>query len=271
MHEDDISGRLIEKMKSGDSDADQWTVIRLPAIADADHDLLGRSIGDPLWPEHYGLQTLARIRANTFARDWSALYQQQPTPDEGEFFAPDRMEYRTRQDDIITWVRAWDLSGTVDGDWSCGTLMGLTRDRHVVVGDVKRMRGRPEKVAQIVEETARGDTRRVKVCMARDPGQAGIAQQEFYTKLLNGFMIDFSPESGGPNGKQTRAKPFAVQVNNNNVSMIPGDWNAAYREELRAFPYGKYDDQVDASSRAHMVLTASKLPMRISDRVLERI
>src|SRR5208337_954936 len=62
-------------------------------------------------------------------------------------------------------------------------MMGLTRDRKVVVGDVKRLRGRPEKIAQLVEETARGDTRRVKICMPQEPGQAGIAQVEFYTKL----------------------------------------------------------------------------------------
>src|SRR5271167_1700005 len=273
MHEDDLSGRLIEKMKSGDSDADQWTIIRLPAIADDDHDLLGRAPGDPLWPEHFGLPVLARIRANTFARDFSALYQRQPTPDEGEFFAPDRMELRTQQDDVIVWVRAWDLSGTVDGDWSVGVMMGLTRDKKVVVGDVKRLRGRPEKVAELVEETARGDTRRVKICLPQDPGQAGIAQVEFYTKLLNGFILDISPESGMGKGgsglgKQTRAKPFAVQVNNHNVELIVGDWNQAYREELRAFPYGKFDDQVDASSRAHMVLTSGRQPMKISDSVL---
>src|SRR5271166_1469063 len=46
MHEDDLSGRLIEKMKSGDSDADQWTIVRLPAIADEPHDLLGREMGE---------------------------------------------------------------------------------------------------------------------------------------------------------------------------------------------------------------------------------
>jgi len=267
MHEDDISGRLIEKMKSGDSDADQWTVIRLPAIAE-ENDPLGREIGQPLWPEHYSLDALARIRANTFARDWSALYQQNPVPEEGEYFSPDRMGLRSNTEDVITWVRAWDLSGTVDGDWTVGVQMGLTRDRRVIVGDVKRMRGRPDAVSKMVEETARGDTRRVRIAMARDPGQSGIAQQDFYTKLLAGFILDFSPESGE---KQTRAKPFAVQVNNHNVEMIKADWNGAYREELRAFPYGKNDDQVDASSRALMVLTSTKLPMRISDKVLERI
>lgn len=58
--------------------------------------------------------------------------------------------------------------------------------------------------------------------------------------------------------KQTRAEPFAVQVNNHNVEMIVGDWNATYKEELRSFPNGKWDDQVDASSRAHMVRQSSR-------------
>jgi hypothetical protein len=38
MHEDDLSGRLIEQMKAG---KDQWTIIELPAIA-LDNDQLRR-------------------------------------------------------------------------------------------------------------------------------------------------------------------------------------------------------------------------------------
>jgi len=78
-------------------------------------------------------------------------------------------------------------------------------------------------------------------------------------------VVDFSPESGS---KEIRARPLAVQINGHNCEMIVGDWNQAYREELRAFPYGKFDDQVDASSRAHMVLTSGRQPMKISDSVL---
>ena len=50
--------------------------------------------------------------------------------------------------------------------------------------------------------------------------------------------------------------------------MIEGEWNASFREELRAFPFGRHDDQVDAASRAHMTLASGKAPMRISDSVL---
>ena len=181
-------------------------------------------------------------------------------------FAPDRMGLRTKTDDVIVWVRAWDLAGSKEGDWTVGVMMGLTRDRKVVVGNVKRLRGRPEEVASAIEETARADTRRVKIAMGIDPGQAGLAQKDFYTKLLNGFVVDWSPESGK---KEDRAEPFAVQVDNSNVSMIVGDWNAAYRNELRSFPYGKYDDQVDASSRAFMELTSGRAPMVIAKEVVE--
>jgi predicted phage terminase large subunit-like protein len=103
--------------------------------------------------------------------------------------------------------------------------------------------------------------------MPQDPGQAGVAQMEFYSRELDGYRVEFSSESGE---KVTRAEPFAVQVNNRNVEMLIGDWNAAYREELRSFPNGKHDDQVDASSRAHTVLSASSGGIRISDEALGR-
>jgi predicted phage terminase large subunit-like protein len=72
------------------------------------------------------------------------------------------------------------------------------------------------------------------------------------TRLLAGFDVVSSPESGD---KVTRAKPFAAQCNVGNVVLAGGGWVDAYRDELRAFPHGKYDDQVDASSRAFMELT----------------
>ena len=42
-----------------------------------------------LWPEAYPIAALERIRLNTQPRFWSALYQQQPTPDTGDYFKVD--------------------------------------------------------------------------------------------------------------------------------------------------------------------------------------
>ena len=117
MHEDDLAGRLIERMKAG---ADTWTIVRLPALAEApseqypEPDPLGRKVGEALWPASYPVAALDRIRDNTLARNWSALYQQRPTPDEGEMFVADRMSLRRTTEDVFVWVRAWDLAGSKD-------------------------------------------------------------------------------------------------------------------------------------------------------------
>lgn len=74
MHEADLAGRLIEQMKAG---KDQWEIVKLPAIAET---------GEALWPERYDVAALERIRANTSLLKWSALYQQNPLPEEGTFF-----------------------------------------------------------------------------------------------------------------------------------------------------------------------------------------
>lgn len=62
--------------------------------------------------------------------------------------------------------------------------------------------------------------------------------------------------------------PYASQVEVGNVAVVDAPWNLTYRDELRAFPSGTHDDQVDASSRAMNMLTELKPGLRISDRAL---
>ena len=229
--------------------------------------MLGRKPGEALWPAVWPKEALERIRLNTPARNWSALYQQNPVPEEGELFSADMAGLRDRTDDVVIWVRGWDLAGSVDGDWTVGVLMGRTRDGRYVVGNVVRFRGRPDEVEDKVMETARLDTKRTRISMPRDPGQSGLAQELAYTKLLAGWPVTFSPESGD---KETRAEPFAAQFNHGLATMVRAELNATYREQLRAFPFGKHDDQVDASSRAFMALLEAKLPMKVSQAALDR-
>lgn len=80
MHEADLAGRLIERQAQG---ADKWEIIELPAIGQ----------DGALWPERYNLEALDRIRINTHPLKWSALYQQNPMPEEGTFFRRDWFEF----------------------------------------------------------------------------------------------------------------------------------------------------------------------------------
>jgi hypothetical protein len=42
-----------------------------------------------LWPDWESLDALERKRRVVGARDWSALYQQRPAPEEGDYFKAD--------------------------------------------------------------------------------------------------------------------------------------------------------------------------------------
>ena len=76
-HESDLAGKLLDDAKRG---GEQWEVINIPAIAEA-NDVLGRAEGEPLWPEWFTPEQFAQAKRDT--RTWTSLYQQRPTATEG--------------------------------------------------------------------------------------------------------------------------------------------------------------------------------------------
>jgi predicted phage terminase large subunit-like protein len=248
-HEDDLAGRLLEREPKA------WRLLCLPALAEQD-DPLGRAPGEPLWADDdygFGAQLLAereRRASGGEARAWYALYQQKPYPESGAFFEPDRIAV---VDTVPSGadVRAWDLAATAQGgDATVGLKLRRTMAGDVpkfCVLDVKRLRGSPEQVEAAILRTARDDGGGVPVRLPQDPGQAGKMQVQYLTARLVGFRV----KSDWPTGsKETRAAPVASQVNAGNVTMLRGAWNSAFAAELRAFPAGREDDQVDALSDA---------------------
>jgi len=76
-----------------------------------------------------------------------------------------------------------------------------------------------------------------------------------FAKLLAGFDVRFTPESGD---KEQRALPVSAQAEAGNIKIVRGDWNDAFLDELCSFPTGTYKDQTDALSRAFSMLLARK-------------
>jgi len=167
-----------------------------------------------------------------------------------------------RTDAVV--VRAWDLAATAptgnnDPDWTAGVK--LTRDRtgRFIVLDVVHMRGSPHEVEAAIAEAARIDGPTVTIGLPEDPGQAGKHQATYLTARLAGYRVSSSRETGA---KSTRAAPVASQVEARNFAIIRANWNYAFVEELREFPFGRKDDQVDALARAFTMLTEVGVPAR---------
>jgi predicted phage terminase large subunit-like protein len=80
-HDDDLAGRILNS-----DDANRWTVLSLPAIAE-ENDTLGRKPGEALWPERFPVDALPSVeRGEMSSSSFAALYQQNPVPASGSTF-----------------------------------------------------------------------------------------------------------------------------------------------------------------------------------------
>ena len=255
-HPDDIAGRLI--------DQGGWSVFQLSALAEAD-DPLGREPGAALWPEWEDRSELLAKQVMLGERTFAALFQQAPVLATGALF--DTAHIRLIDHPPAgTAVRAWDLAGSSDAsrnpDWTVGLRLLRDATGRFVVEDIRRVRADPAEVAALIRATAEADGLAVTVGLPQDPGQAGLFQLAALTSLLAGFRITSSVEIGS---KVERARRVASQVPAGNVSLVRAQWTRAFLDELDLFPSGEKDDQVDALSRAFMMLAVEPQPGRFRD------
>ena len=184
-------------------------------------------------------------------------YQQRPSPRGGgmfkksDFITIDKIQ--DLESTVLHTVRGYDLAASNDKDaaYTVGVKMSILKNGAIVIHDIDRYQETPGKVEANILACAKRDGKQVPIDMPQDPGQAGKAQKASYVKLLHGYTVKFSPESGD---KEQRAGPFAAQVEGGNVYMLRGSWNDAFLDEAAVFPAGKFKDQVDAGSRAYMHL-----------------
>ena len=176
--------------------------------------------------------------------------------------------------DVVRWVRAWDLAGTEDKKnnnpedgpaYTAGVLIGKRKNGRYVIGDVINQRLNPSDVRSVVLNTARTDKAayksKIRIRMNQDPGQAGVDQKENYIKLLSGFSVNIERESGS---KETRAEPLSAQWINGNIDVLNAPWTSAYLAQMDGFPDRKFKDMADASGTGFLELekmnTGSVLP-----------
>ena len=233
LHERDLAGWLLEG-----NNGEQWEHICLPAI---------KEDGTALWPEKHPIEKLREMEdASPYV--FAGQYMQRPAPAEGGIFKPDQIKIVDAiPAEDIKWCRGWDLASTTDGDFTAGGKLGRLPDGRFIIADMVRVRVGPDERDAAMVNTASMDGRGVKISIPQDPGQAGKTQVLYLTRALSGYTVKSSPETGD---KVTRSEPFAAQVNVGNVLMVRGDWNSHLINEMRVFPNGANDDQVDSLSRA---------------------
>lgn len=153
----------------------------------------------------------------------------------------------------IQAIRFWDRAATKphegnrDPDWTRGLLLYKYPDNTYVVGDLRSIRDTPGQVEKMIINTASYDSIAVRIMSQQDPGSAGIAESEYFVKLLSGYDVRIMVTS---KDKITRAKPISAQCEAGFVRVLRSNWNEDFFNELENFPEGNHDDIVDVLSGA---------------------
>lgn len=261
-HEDDLAGRLLEEMAAG---GDRWTVVSLPALAEAG-DLLGRRIGEALWPDWEDVGQLERKRRAVDARNWTALYQQRPAPEDGNFFKADwlRPYDKAPVRETLQVYGGSDYAVTADGgDYTVHAVVGIDPERHMWLLDLWRGQTATnewiEAFCDLVKKWKPIGWAEEKGQIAAGVGpflerrqierQAFVYREQFPTKL----------------DKAIRAQSMRGRMGQMGLYVPVGaSWYPAFRAELMSFPAGKHDDQVDAMGLVGQLLdhmaAGNKLP-----------
>ncbi len=268
LHEDDLVGHVLEK--------EDWEVLSIPAIAEIDESyrigegaeaVYHRKAGEVLHPGRDTLAWLDAAKRNLGTLHFSAQYQQNPLPSEGQIIKRDWLRYYDERPgcfDLI--IASWDTASTQaeHSDWSVGTVWGAIGQAYYLIDLVRERWEAPQLRRQMI---ALAEQHAVDATLIEDTELGRALSQDL---RRSGALYPLLQQSRVE--KTARLMAQAARFEAGQV-FLPREasWLGPYLGELLAFPLGRNDDQVDATSQALKYLTArTPIPRERPQRIVRR-
>ena len=290
-HDDDWAGRIQQTMESGDGDV--FEIVKYPAINETGDEYilpddtiveippgqlvprgarLTRRHNTAIHPERYSTERMLRIKKNNFAaglkRVWDALYQQNPVPDEGNYFSKDFFRYYSSpppRSELYVY-QAWDfaISEGTESDYTVGVTIGVDSRDSIYVLDVRRFKTSDGilLVETMVDYALEWDVE----CLGVEDGQIWKAVESQFQKVCDEKRCWPAYEPLKPlTDKMVRASPLRGRMQAGKVYFDEkAPWFKDLYKEFLHFPAGKHDDCIDATAWA-VRLTLSRAAPKPKD------
>lgn len=233
-HEDDLSGWLLREHAH-----ENWRVVEFPAIS---------ATNEALWPEQYGLEELERIRTAIGPRDWSALYQQRPAPEEGAYFKSDWL----RTVDVLPPRETLKIYGGSDyavtrdgGDYTVHVVVGVDPEDRIYLLDMWRKQAASDEWVHAFCELV---LKWRPIGWAEETGQIKSGVGPFLQKEQMRRQAFVARQQFPTRGdKAIRAQSIRGRMALGGLYMrADAPWRADLTSELLSFPVGVHDDIADA-------------------------
>lgn len=268
----DLSDEEIETQIRELSDSiERWEVVSYPALAEEDEYLslegdivrgaqpeggeLLRPKGEALHPERFSRQRLLKTKRVNQKRHWSALYQQNPVPDEGLVFKKEMFRYEAN---VVDWRElpigiAFDcaIGKRITNDYTVGVVGALDYEDNLHILDM--VRGRwddPYEISNLMldlYEKYSTSTGHCVLGVERDNLEKAIYPELMRRAKARGVYPVLDRDLKPITEKTVRAKTLQGRMQAGTVYFPTSQpWLEAMQLELLRFPGGLHDDIVDA-------------------------
>lgn len=232
-HEDDLSGWL-----QAEHSHEGWVVLDLPAIDDA---------GNALWPQQYDVAALSKIKQAIGPRDWSALYQQRPSPETGDYFKREwihTVEHLPPRETMLIYGGS-DYAVTADGgDFTVHGLVGLDPEGNPWLLDIWRRQASSDVWVDAFCDLV---LKWKPVGWAEETGQIKSGVGPFLVKRMMEKAAYVARQQFATRGdKAVRAQSIRGLIATRGLRVHKdAPFLADLISEMMSFPVGVHDDQVD--------------------------
>jgi predicted phage terminase large subunit-like protein len=294
-HFDDVTGReltldeTLEKAGVPPDERENWELVSYPAIAEADEYLLKngvilqgkrpdddedvmrklRNSGEALHPERWPLREMVKLRNGMSKALWSALYQQQPTPDDGDFFKRGDFQYRWLDPAYRPLCRLflcvdYAIGKKQRNDFTVAAVFALTSEDDLYCLEMRRGRWGTDDIASNIVALVE---RHKPEIYAGEQGQLHAAVWPVIEKALKAkrLYISVNDTLVPVQDKEARARPLQARTQRQKFFFSfdgrdrPSEYDITEREMLQ-FPNGAHDDTVDCLAWAARLALNVSLP-----------